>query len=135
MTIHPSRILPLLFCAFTLSVFAQTKDTGISIPNMDPAVHPGDDFYLYANGGFIARTKLPPDRASVGVFNALSDRSFEQVANIISDATKSNAPAGSGAAACHHATSVDRQHASGTTAGHRPQLAAGGAPRSGHPSQ
>ncbi len=62
---------------------------------MDTAVRPGNDFYLYTNGGFIARTKLPPDRASVGVFNALSDRSFEQVANIISDATKSNAPTGS----------------------------------------
>jgi endothelin-converting enzyme/putative endopeptidase len=95
MTIHPSRILPLLFCALTLSAFAQTKDTGISIQNMDPAVHPGDDFYLYANGGFIARTKLPADRAAIGVFSDLSDRSFKQVASIIEDATRSNPPAGS----------------------------------------
>jgi len=95
MTIHPRRILPLLCCALTLSAFAQTKDTGISIPNMDPAVRPGDNFYLYANGGFIARTKLPDDRAAIGVFSDLSDRSFKQVASIIEDATKSNAPAGS----------------------------------------
>ncbi|MGH9597100.1 MAG: M13 family metallopeptidase, partial [Edaphobacter sp.] len=90
-----SRILPLLLCAFTLSAFAQTKDTGISIPNMDPAVRPGDNFYLYANGGFIARTKLPADRAAIGVFSVLSDRSFKQVASIIEDATKSKAPADS----------------------------------------
>ena len=62
---------------------------------MDPAVRPGDNFYLYANGGFIAHTKLPPDRASIGVFNTLADLSFKQVASIIEDAAKANAPAGS----------------------------------------
>ncbi|MEO6805003.1 MAG: M13 family metallopeptidase [Edaphobacter sp.] len=95
MSTRTSRILPLLLCAFTLSAFAQTKDTGISIPNMDPAVRPGDNFYLYANGGFIARTELPPDRAAIGVFSVLSDRSFKQVAGIIQDAAKSKAPADS----------------------------------------
>src|SRR6185312_1240736 len=68
---------------------------GISIANMDTAVRPGDDFYLYANGGFIAHTKLPADRTSLGVFNALDDLSNKRVAGIIEDAAKSNAPAGS----------------------------------------
>ena len=86
-------ILPLLLC--TLVAAAQTQDTGISIPHMDPSVRPGDNFYLYANGGYISRTSLPADRAAIGVFNELSDRSFQQVASIIQDATKSNAPAGS----------------------------------------
>src|SRR5712675_330223 len=85
------RILPLLFCVFAISAPAQTQDTGISIANMDPAVRPGDNFYLYANGGFIARTKLPPDRAAIGVFSVLSDRSFQQTASIIEDAAKANA--------------------------------------------
>jgi putative endopeptidase len=88
-------ILPLLLCAVAISASAQTPDTGISIPNMDPAVRPGDNFYLYANGGYIARTKLPADRAALGVFNTLVDLSFKQVASIIDDAAKSNAPAGS----------------------------------------
>jgi putative endopeptidase len=96
------RILSLLLCALAASVPSETSaqapaapDTGISIPNMDPAVHPGDNFYLYANGGFISRTKLPADRSSIGVFSALSDLSFKQVASIIADAAKANAPAGS----------------------------------------
>jgi endothelin-converting enzyme/putative endopeptidase len=88
------RVLPLLFCAFAISTVAQTQDTGISIPNMDPAVRPGNDFYLYANGGYIAHTKLPADRAALGVFNTLLDLSFKQVASIIDDATKANTPAG-----------------------------------------
>src|ERR1700733_10703172 len=100
-TEHPTmislarRILPRLFCALTISAFAQTPDTGISIPNMDPTVHPGDNFYLYANGGYIANTKLPADRAAIGVFTGLSDLSFKRTASIIEDAAKSNAPAGS----------------------------------------
>ena len=95
MTSLARRILPLLVCAFAISGIAQTQNTGISIPNMDPAVHPGDNFYLYANGGFVARTKLPPDRAAVSVFDDLLDRSYKQIASIIDDAAKANAPAGS----------------------------------------
>jgi putative endopeptidase len=102
MTSLTRRTLPALLCAFTLTIAQspaqtpqQTQDTGISIPNMDTTVRPGDNFYLYANGDYIARTKLPADRAALGVFNTLSDRSFEQVASIIKDATKANAPAGS----------------------------------------
>jgi endothelin-converting enzyme/putative endopeptidase len=95
MTSRTHRILPLLFCAFTVALVAQSTDTGISIPNMDTSVHPGDNFYLYANGSYIKRTQLPADRAAIGVFNELSDRSFQQVASIIQDATSSNAPAGS----------------------------------------
>jgi endothelin-converting enzyme/putative endopeptidase len=99
MTVHARRILPLLFCALVASApiqaHAESPDTGISITNMDPAVRPGDNFYLYANGGFIARTKLPPDRAAIGVFSVLSDLSFKQTASIIEDAAKATAPAGS----------------------------------------
>ena len=65
---------------------------------MDPSVHPeGDNFYLYANGGYVARTQLPADRATASASSAISpDRSFEQVAAIILRcAAKSNAPAGS----------------------------------------
>jgi len=77
---------------------AQTAEPlahGISIANMDTAVRPGDDFYLYANGGFLARTKLPADRASIGVFSTLADLSFKQTATIIEDAAKANAAPGS----------------------------------------
>src|ERR1700758_5425315 len=95
MTKLTRRILPILLCAFAISVIAQTQDAGISIANMDPAVRPGDNFYLYANGTYVSQTKLPPDRAAVGVFNTLLDLSFKQVASIINDASKSNAPAGS----------------------------------------
>ena len=89
---------PILLCAvLALPSPAQTSAPthGISIANMDTTVHPGDNFYLYANGGYVARTKLPPDRAVLSVFSMLDDLSSKRVAGIIEDAAKSNAPAGS----------------------------------------
>jgi len=98
MTNLTRAILPALFITIlAVPSPAQTSPTqthGISIANMDTAVRPGDNFYLYANGGFIAHTKLPADRVSLGVFNALDDLSNKRVAGIIEDAAKSNAAAG-----------------------------------------
>ena len=68
---------------------------GIDLGNMDRSIKPGDNFYLYSNGGWLNRTELPPDRAAMGVFNRLDDLSRKQSAGIIEDAAKSNAPAGS----------------------------------------
>ena len=70
---------------------------GINVANMDSAVKPGDNFYLYANGDWIKRTEIPPDRAGIGVFTTLSDLSDKRTAALIEEAAKANAPAGSGA--------------------------------------
>src|SRR5712691_11274567 len=75
---------------------AQKQGThGIVVANMDRSVKPGDDFYQYANGGWIKRTGIPPDRATVGVFTTLSDLSNKRTAALIAEAAKANAPAGS----------------------------------------
>ena len=53
----------LLALATTLAAQSPASRThGISMANMDQNVAPGDNFYLYANGGYVARTKLPADR-------------------------------------------------------------------------
>ena len=45
---------------------ASKPDThGIAIENMDPSVKPGDNFYEYANGGWIKRTEIPPTAAEL----------------------------------------------------------------------
>src|SRR5258708_21644402 len=63
---------------------------GISIANMDTAVRPGDDFYLYANGGFLARTKLPPHRPPISVSSTLADLSFTHTPSIIAHPAQPN---------------------------------------------
>src|SRR5487761_1730021 len=65
---------------------AQPETHGIAIANMDPSVKPGDNFYQYANGAWIARTVIPADRAGMGVFSVLSDLSNKRTAALIEEA-------------------------------------------------
>jgi endothelin-converting enzyme/putative endopeptidase len=58
---------------------------------MDPAVKPGDDFYRFVNGAWLARTEIPADRGGIGVFTVLADQSNKNVAAIIEEAAKSGA--------------------------------------------
>jgi endothelin-converting enzyme/putative endopeptidase len=80
---------------------AHTQDTpkpaahGIAVANMDRSVKPGDDFYQYANGAWIKRTEIPPDRGLYGVFSTLAELSEKRTAALIEETAKSNAPAGS----------------------------------------
>jgi endothelin-converting enzyme/putative endopeptidase len=68
-----------------VQLFAQTGAVthGITVADMDRSVKPGDDFFLYANGAWIARTEIPSDRSSVSIDTALSDISDKRVAEII----------------------------------------------------
>ncbi len=84
-----------LVCISAQENAAKTEVHGISIENMDRTVVPGDDFYLYANGGWIQRTEIPPDRPNIGVFSRLSDIANKRMADLIAEAAKSQAPAGS----------------------------------------
>ena len=68
---------------------------GVDAANMDLSVKPGDDFYRYANGAWLARTEIPPDRAAVGVFTPLQDLATKRTVGLIEEAAKGNAPAGS----------------------------------------
>jgi putative endopeptidase len=100
------RYLPLLrylsaaTCLSILVAFAQQAPApethGIVVANVDRSVKPGDDFYRFANGDWIKRTQIPPDRAAVDVFTKLADLSNKRTNDLINEIAKSNAAAGSG---------------------------------------
>lgn len=104
-----NRTFSILLLSLTPAAFAQTPALsgenpravklvtthGIDVISIQRSVKPGDDFYLFANGNWIARTTIPADRPAVGRFNELADRSDKQVTAIIEDAAKANAAAGS----------------------------------------
>jgi endothelin-converting enzyme/putative endopeptidase len=73
-----------------------TKQHVIAIENMDRSVKPGDDFFVYANGGWLKRTEIPPDRSRYGVFSMLDQESNKRTAALIEEVAKSNAAPGSG---------------------------------------
>ena len=93
-----------LFALVPLAAYSQKASTpetlGIVLANMDRSVKPGDDFYHYACGDWIRRTEIPPDSVYVSIGGySWDDRSTEltrkQIAGLIEEAVKANAPAGS----------------------------------------
>jgi putative endopeptidase len=50
--------------------------------NMDTSVKPSDDFYLYANGGWIKRNPIPPEFARWGAFNQLAEENNDALHTI-----------------------------------------------------
>jgi putative endopeptidase len=69
----------------------RTGHWGFDADGMDPKVHPGDDFFAYANGGFIGALAIPPDRARFGIDYILTDTAEQRVRAIL-EATDSPPP-------------------------------------------
>lgn len=62
---------------------AELGSFGVDLSARNEAVKPGDDFFMYASGGWYDNYELPADKTRYGAFTALADRSEEQVKNII----------------------------------------------------
>ena len=60
---------------------------GIDTDGMDKSVAPADDFYLFANGKWAAKTEIPADKSNYGMFTALDDLSKDRV-KIVLEAEK-----------------------------------------------
>jgi putative endopeptidase len=103
MFMKPLFPLRAALAALALALLAHAEPTeqrgpgnhGIVLANMDPSVKPGDNFYVYTNGGWLKRTVIPPDRSRIGVFNALSDLSNKHTLTLIEEAGKAHPAAGS----------------------------------------
>jgi len=67
---------------------------GFDVAGMDTQVKPGDDFYKYSSGHWLASNTIPPDQRSWGQFTKLAVDTEVQVRGII-DALPKNASAGS----------------------------------------
>jgi predicted metalloendopeptidase len=89
----------LSFLPAALSAQMSPTPTGATIgfdtTNLDRSVRPQDDFYRFANGGWLEKARIPDDRSSYGSFVELSDSSQVAVRAIVEEAAGSSAPAGS----------------------------------------
>ena len=68
--------------------------SGISVEDMDREVRPQDDLFGYVNGGWVARTQIPSDRALHGTFRILADDAEQHLRAIVEEAAASDAAAG-----------------------------------------
>jgi predicted metalloendopeptidase len=110
-------LLATLLCAATADSPAAI---GVAPENFDLKTSPATDFYRFADGGWLARNPVPPDRAYYGVDTEVQQRDEVRLQAILESPQVSDAPAGSERrklgdfyAAC---TDLDGIEASGVTA-------------------
>jgi putative endopeptidase len=68
---------------------------GIDLAGVDRSVAPGDDFFRFANGGWLKATEIPPDLGSYGVFAMLGEQATTRTRELLETAATGQAPAGS----------------------------------------
>ncbi|MBK3517711.1 M13 family metallopeptidase [Carboxylicivirga sp. N1Y132] len=93
----------MLVCAASLTLGAcqsnQSKKELIkpvfTADDMDLSVKPGENFYQYANGGWMKQHPLPDDKSRFGSFDLLAEQSKEKVKTIVEKAAAEKGAEGS----------------------------------------
>src|SRR5512144_811799 len=82
-------------CATAAGLVGQSQKA-IDPKNMDASVKPCDDFYQYADGGWIKANPVPADKSRWGGFEELADRNRDTLKAILDEVSaKQTWPAGS----------------------------------------
>ena len=95
---NPRPTVALVFMAVLgLAVVAQTgANKGFNTGNLDTSCKACDDFYHYANGGWLTKNPVPPEYPSWAKFNELRERNRETLRQILEQAARDRiAPEGS----------------------------------------
>ncbi len=58
---------------------------GVDLAARDTSVKPGDDFFKYANGTWLANTQIPADRTRWGTFDILREKADNDARVIIEE--------------------------------------------------
>jgi putative endopeptidase len=93
-----TRVLLAIF-AFAVSrssVVAQVAQN-VNTQDMDRSVKPGDDFYRFANGGWLKTVAVPPGQPNYGTSAMLVEKTNQRVRNLIQESAAAGAAKGSAA--------------------------------------
>jgi putative endopeptidase len=93
-TLLPASVIAVFAFAASAPLAAQ-HSAALDTAGMNRSVKPGDNFFEYANGTWLKDTEIPADRSSYGTGSILIDLTAKRTADLIQEAAKSNAPAGS----------------------------------------
>ena len=62
---------------------------------MDTTIKPTEDFFMYANGGWIKNNAIPAEESSWGIGNLVIEENYRRLREISEKAAKENAAKGS----------------------------------------
>ncbi len=69
---------------------------GVEPATIDKTVDPGDNFFDYVNGKWVAENTIPADKARFGAFDALGEASRDDVKTLVDELVASNPAPGTG---------------------------------------
>lgn len=81
-------------CGNKSSKTASNKPDALAL-NIDTAVSPAQDFFMYANGGWIKKNPIPGEQSSWGIGNLVIEENLKRLREISEKAAASNAKKGS----------------------------------------
>jgi putative endopeptidase len=83
--------LGLFYIALTTSLAAQGQTKAIDPANIDSTCAPCQDFFQYANGGWIKRNTIPADQPRWGSFNELQEANYAALKDVLTEAAQNAA--------------------------------------------
>jgi putative endopeptidase len=78
-----------VLAASPLLLAAQTQSRPLDTANLDTTCSACQDFYQYANGGWIERNAIPGDKPMWGSFHELQDQNFAALREVLDGAARS----------------------------------------------
>src|SRR5262245_40487898 len=87
-------LVSLTGCGGSSSATPSAPKADFLAANMDRSVNPGDDFFAYANGGWLKAHPIPASESGWGIGNVVREELYVNVRKINEDAAKANAAAG-----------------------------------------
>ena len=79
----------------TALVFQNIDSKNVNTQDMDRSVKPGDDFYRFANGGWLRTVAVPAGQPSYGTSAMLMEKTSERVRDLIQEAAAAKPATGS----------------------------------------
>jgi len=84
-----------LVIAFACNTNKSVEKKDILASDLDTTVNPADDFFDYANGGWIKKNPIPAEESSWGIGNLVVEENLKRLREISAEAAKANVAAGS----------------------------------------
>ena len=84
-----------LFAACNQSDKTRDNSDGLNLTNLDTTVSPTQDFYEYANGGWIKSNPVPPSKSAWTSFSILQEHNNDVLKSILKNSISDDAPGNS----------------------------------------
>src|SRR5258708_725957 len=90
-----AAIVLIAACSPSVTTVSTPAQTDFLSANIDPSTNPGQDFFQYANGGWLKRNPIPNTESAWGVGNVVREQLYTNLRHINEQASATSSTPGS----------------------------------------